>query len=133
MLYRIIFSIILLSTFSCQTRKKVSFEEIQNIINANCTSCHNPLGGAPFSLETFKDIKSKASTIQDVLENGIMPPWPADPNYRSFIGEKTIDNAQRKKIIDWIKQGAPGPVGEEELITTKLLKDKKEGDIFEMT
>jgi len=34
-----------------------------------------------------------------------MPPWPADPNYRSFINQKTLSEDEIKKIIKWIKDG----------------------------
>ena len=91
---------------ACGKEEEISFKEVHGIIIQNCSPCHRENGPAPFSLLTYKDIKKKASTIQDVLENNIMPPWPADPNYRHFLGERVLDPNSRRKIIKWVEQGA---------------------------
>ena len=33
-----------------------------------------------------------------------MPPWPADPNFSSFLGEKTLSEKEKKVIQNWLKQ-----------------------------
>jgi hypothetical protein len=36
-----------------------------------------------------------------------MPPWPADPSYSHFLGERVLDDAQIQTIQNWVATGAP--------------------------
>lgn len=111
MLYRIagltsVFLLLVLN--SCneiqnQNYEQLSFaEDIQPIIHEHCSTCHNNEGAAPFDLITYSDIQRKAKTIKEVVNSGYMPPWPADPNYRRFIGEKLLPESDRNKLIAWL-------------------------------
>jgi hypothetical protein len=41
-----------------------------------------------------------------------MPPWPADPSYSHFVGEKYLSDAEIATIKRWVEQGcAPGNEG----------------------
>ena len=38
-----------------------------------------------------------------------MPPWPADPNYSHFIGEKILTEKEKMILQKWYDQGSiPG-------------------------
>lgn len=109
MLYRIIgiliLAILLVQACSRSTSDfdHLSFEdEIQPIIWKNCSGCHNSNGAAPFSLITYEDVVRKSKTIKEVLEDGSMPPWPADENYRHYLGEKILDNEDRLRLLAWL-------------------------------
>src|ERR1051325_9478725 len=65
-------------------------KQIHPIISQHCTSCHQPGQAAPFSLFGYKDVKLRSDLILYVVENKIMPPWPADPSYRSFMNENIL-------------------------------------------
>ncbi|MEM7160954.1 MAG: hypothetical protein AAF487_00810 [Bacteroidota bacterium] len=109
MLYRIgLLSFILIFTFSCQEKKekRIPFSEVKEIVHRNCFGCHHPGGAAPFTLYTHDQIKRKANTIKDVVENGVMPPWPANSNYTHFIDEKKLTSIEKNALIKWIEQGA---------------------------
>lgn len=82
-------------------------EHIEPIIYKNCTPCHRQNGGAPFELTSFKKVKNKARTIAKVTALRYMPPWPADPSYRHFIGEKRLTNQEIELIGRWVKNGCP--------------------------
>lgn len=81
--------------------------DIAPIIIENCTPCHRSGGAAPFSLTTFNQVNRKKNTILAVTQSGLMPPWPADRNYSHFIGERYLSDADKDKIKDWIRGGAP--------------------------
>lgn len=84
-------------------------EDIAPIIHANCTPCHHTDGAAPFNLITYSDVSQKAKTIAEVTKIRYMPPWPADPNYRHFKGERYLDDSQIELIQKWVSQGkVPG-------------------------
>ena len=89
--------------FSCNTNsltlpKNPTFNEhIAPIIYKNCTPCHRTGGAAPFNLTNYKEVWRKKKTIRKVTQSGYMPPWPADPNYSHFSGEKIL--SPRDKAI----------------------------------
>jgi mono/diheme cytochrome c family protein len=91
--------------------EKVTFtEHIAPLIYKNCASCHRDGGAGPFSLITYKEVLKKAKTIGKVTKDRIMPPWPADPTYSHFIGEKYLSDAEIELIQQWLAQGMPeGP------------------------
>ncbi len=105
--------------FSCEEKKdkKLKFEggienptfsgDIAPLFYNNCVPCHRPGEAGPFSLITYKDIKKRSETIKYVVETRYMPPWPADPNYRHFVGERYLSDAQIEMLITWIDNGLP--------------------------
>lgn len=81
-------------------------EHVAPILYRNCISCHRPAGTAPFSLLTYPDVARRASFVQHVTERRIMPPWKANPHFRSFANEKRLTDAEIKTIQAWVQGGA---------------------------
>jgi hypothetical protein len=82
-------------------------QDIAPIIYQNCTPCHRSGGAAPFSLTSYSHVFRKKKTILSVTQSGLMPPWPADRNYRHFLGERYLSDADKEKLKRWIEGGAP--------------------------
>jgi hypothetical protein len=80
--------------------------------NNICGQCHHSGGLGPFSLTSYEDVFKRKNTILHVLEMNIMPPWRPDTSYSHFLGEYSLGIADRRRIIDWIKCGAPFSVGD---------------------
>jgi len=80
-------------------------EHIAPIIFNHCTQCHRKEGQAPFNLWSYSDVMRKKKTILKVISDGIMPPWPADPNYSNFIGENYLTDIEKKTMLRWAEQG----------------------------
>src|SRR5438105_5056158 len=77
--------------FSCNNGKQYTYGgDIAPIIDKNCVPCHRPGGGAPFSLQSYADVRKKAKTIVSVTKSGYMPPWPADKHYSRFLNERGL-------------------------------------------
>ncbi len=36
-----------------------------------------------------------------------MPPWPPEPGYGDFLGERRLTADQIRLIAEWVKQGCP--------------------------
>ena len=109
-----LFSIIFLATvFTFLTTKALAQKElitfnkhVAPIIFNNCTPCHHENGTAPFPLESYKDVSKRATFIKYVTETRYMPPWKADPHYRTFANEKTLTEKEINTIKKWVEQGA---------------------------
>ncbi len=85
---------------------KVTFNEhVAPIIHQNCSPCHRPNGGAPFQMITYRDVAKRAKMIRDVTADRYMPPWPADPHYQSFVGERFLSDRQIALLAKWVKDG----------------------------
>ena len=80
--------------------------DIAPILQKNCLPCHREQGAAPFSLASYAAVKKRAKTIAKVTQKRIMPPWPADPTYSHFVGEKVLLDRDIAIIQKWVKQGA---------------------------
>lgn len=95
------------ATLKGQETVPTFYQNIAPIVWENCTPCHHTGGSAPFVLETYKDVAKRASFVQFVTEQNIMPPWKANPHYRSFAGEKSLTVQEKEAIRLWVAAGAP--------------------------
>ncbi len=80
-------------------------KHIAPILRANCVACHRPGQAGPFNLLTYQDALIAANKIKFVTETRYMPPWPADPEYTHFIGERVLSNKEIELIKKWVEQG----------------------------
>src|SRR5215831_1325058 len=85
-------------------------KDIAPIVFQYCSPCHRPGEAAPFSLLTYEDVRKHALQIVAVTESRFMPPWPPDPGYGEFAGDRRLSVEQLNFIAEWVKAG--GPEGE---------------------
>jgi tetratricopeptide (TPR) repeat protein len=81
--------------------------DIAPIIGQHCAACHRPGQSAPFALLTYADVKKHADQIAAVTHSGFMPPWLPEAGYGEFTGARQLNEEDRRKIADWVRQGAP--------------------------
>jgi Flp pilus assembly protein TadD len=81
--------------------------QIAPILYSNCTTCHHPGGGGPFSLLTWQDAQRWAPQITHVTQSRFMPPWLPEHGYGDFEGERRLTDAEIALIAKWVKAGAP--------------------------
>jgi hypothetical protein len=87
---------------------KVTFTEyIAPVLYSNCTQCHRDGGGAHFNLVTYADAKKYAGSMAFVAKERMMPPWPADPHYTEFVGQKVMGEYEIALLEKWVKDGTP--------------------------
>jgi hypothetical protein len=82
-------------------------EDIAPIIFKNCAPCHRPSEAGPFPLLTYDDVLKKAKTVAAVTQARYMPPWPADPSYSHFLGERVLKDDEIRMIQRWVAAGSP--------------------------
>jgi len=92
--------------YSSSSGQKITFSQnIAPIIKSKCSGCHQPGEIAPFSLLSYNDVKKRAKLIEYVVDNNVMPPWPADTSYRRYLNEKVLSQNEVLAIKGWINQG----------------------------
>jgi mono/diheme cytochrome c family protein len=82
-------------------------EHIAPIVYRSCARCHRAGTVAPFPLLTYQDAAQRSELIRYVTATRYMPPWPADPTYRHFVGEHVLTDEQIALIGRWVERGAP--------------------------
>ena len=90
-------------------------EDISPIIYNNCTSCHRSGEiGAFLPLTNYLEVYENRYWIAYAIEGDderhgepIMPPWPPDREYSTFIGERYLNEDEIHIILDWIEEEAP--------------------------
>ncbi|ASV29393.1 hypothetical protein [Maribacter cobaltidurans] len=109
------------------------YEDIEKIIINNCASCHKKNGYGPFPLTTYEEVKKKGTFIAHVTKIKYMPPWKADPEYRTFKNQRVLKKEEIEKINEWVSQGMKEgkKVGERPKIPD-LLNNRKPDLVLEM-
>src|SRR5207253_8105676 len=79
--------------------------DVAPIVWKQCAPCHRPGQPAPFSLQTFSDVKSNSRQILKVIADNSMPPWPPEPGFGHFEHERRLSESDKKTIADWVNQG----------------------------
>src|SRR4051812_22574415 len=101
---------IALSLSSCENNPNAGIQkrsvtwssEIAPIIYKNCTPCHRPEQSGSFNLLSYEDAKKPGRRIRFAVSTRYMPPWPADPSYSHFVGERVLTQEEIKLIDEWV-------------------------------
>lgn len=83
-----------------------TYNDIAPILYKNCTSCHRPGGGAPFSMLSYASISPWTTSMLHVLQHSEMPPWAVDTSYIHFVNERQITKEDKDSLLTWIFDGS---------------------------
>ncbi|NBO91373.1 MAG: hypothetical protein EBV06_03515, partial [Planctomycetia bacterium] len=87
---------------------KVTFtKDVLPILQKNCQECHRAGQIGPMNLTTHDDAVSWADTIREVVTEGRMPPWYADPKHGQWANDKRLDADEKKTLLAWLDGGMP--------------------------
>jgi thiol-disulfide isomerase/thioredoxin len=81
--------------------------DVAPLLQKHCQSCHRPGQIAPFALTDYKQAAGWARMIQEVLEEGRMPPWHADPRHGKFSNDPSLKPEDKRRILAWVEAGCP--------------------------
>ncbi|MGH7139736.1 MAG: redoxin domain-containing protein, partial [Pirellulales bacterium] len=82
-------------------------KHIAPILNAHCVRCHRAGEIGPFTLGSYEDVVGWTDTIREVITEGRMPPWHANPQFGHFRNDARLPNDAKELIFKWIDNGAP--------------------------
>jgi hypothetical protein len=86
---------------------EITFDDVAPILHQKCAECHRPGQVAPFSMLTYEDTIGWGQMIGEVVLDGRMPPWHADPAYGHFANDRSLTLEQKDMLLRWIAAGSP--------------------------
>jgi peroxiredoxin len=82
-------------------------KEVSRLLQRRCALCHRPGEAAPFSLTGYADAAAWAPMIREVVADGRMPPWFADPGHGRFRNDARLTDDEKRLLVQWIDDGCP--------------------------
>lgn len=80
-------------------------QHVAVLLDQKCVKCHRPGEVAPFPLTDYAEVVGWAETIREVVDNGRMPPWLANPEHGKFANDARLSDDEKQLIRDWIEGG----------------------------
>jgi peroxiredoxin/mono/diheme cytochrome c family protein len=81
--------------------------QVSRILQQHCIECHRPGRIGPFVMTGYKDVLGWGEMIREVVDQGRMPPWHANPAYGHFKNENRLTDGEKKLITTWVENGCP--------------------------
>ena len=82
-------------------------DQVARLFQRHCVECHREGEIGPFSLTSYEESVGWADTILEVVDNGRMPPWHANPDHGHYKNARYLSAAEKKLLHDWVATGAP--------------------------
>lgn len=82
-------------------------KHVSRVLQKNCQECHRPGQIGPMALLTYDDAVAWSETIREVITEGRMPPWYADPRYGKWSNDRSLSKADRDTLLAWLDGGTP--------------------------
>jgi peroxiredoxin/mono/diheme cytochrome c family protein len=82
-------------------------KHVARIMQDRCVSCHRPNEVAPFALTSYDEVLGWGATIREVVQEGRMPPWFADPRFGHFANDARLSDEEKRLISTWVDNGCP--------------------------
>lgn len=81
--------------------------QIARILQTHCLECHRPGRIGPFEMTSYDEVVGWGEMIREVIDQGRMPPWHADPKHGEFVNDKSLTDEEKQLINTWVKNGCP--------------------------
>ena len=81
--------------------------QIARILQDRCVECHRAGEIAPFAMNDYGEVAGWADAIAEVIRDRRMPPWHADPKAGHFRNDRSMPEADKELIYQWVAAGAP--------------------------
>ena len=89
------------------TREVTYSRDVAPILQARCQSCHRAGQIGPFALASYRDAKRWSASIAEVIDDGRMPPWHADPRSGHFANDRSLAPADKATLLAWLDGSMP--------------------------
>ncbi len=58
-------------------------------------------------MSSYQEIVGWSPTIREVVDQGRMPPWHANPEFGHFTNDRRLPDDEKRLLLTWIDNGAP--------------------------
>jgi hypothetical protein len=104
------------------TYAQISYSKtIAPMVEAKCTTCHQPGGIGPMPLTSYEQVKGFSPMIREVIRTHRMPPFQPDESVGQWKDDGRLSPDQMKTLVHWIDAGAPRGAGDDPLKKVSLL------------
>lgn len=83
------------------------FRDVTQILRRHCVECHQQGQIAPFALTDYDEVVGWSETIREVIVEGRMPPWHANPDHGTFANARSLTEQEQAVLFSWIDNGMP--------------------------
>lgn len=91
-----------------EPRGDVTFtNQVARILQNRCEGCHRQGEAAPFALQDYDEVVGWAGMIREVVGEGRMPPWTANPEFGHFSNDARLSDEEKQTLFAWIDNGCP--------------------------
>jgi peroxiredoxin/mono/diheme cytochrome c family protein len=81
--------------------------QIARIFQEHCVECHRAGRIGPFQMTSYEEVVGWGEMIREVVEEGRMPPWHANPAYGHFDNDMRLSDEDKQLIVAWVENGCP--------------------------
>lgn len=81
--------------------------QIARVFQKHCIECHRDGEIGPFALTDYEEAVGWAETILEVIDDGRMPPWHANPEYGDFANARRMPAEDKNALQKWVAAGVP--------------------------
>jgi len=81
--------------------------QVSRILNAQCVECHRDAEIGPFALTDYDEVVGWADMMLEVIEQGRMPPWHANPKFGHFKNTRHMPQQAKDQLAQWVASGMP--------------------------
>jgi thiol-disulfide isomerase/thioredoxin len=82
-------------------------KHVAPILNQHCVECHRAGEIAPFPLTSYQETIGWDAMIAEVVSEGRMPPWNANPEFGHFRNDSRLSSEEKQTLQAWIQNGCP--------------------------
>lgn len=82
-------------------------KQVSRVLNTHCVECHREGEIGPFALTDYDEIVGWADMIVEVVDQGRMPPWHANPDFGHYANERIMSDKEKQVLRDWLAAGTP--------------------------
>lgn len=83
------------------------YRDAKAVLDSKCGSCHRPGDIAPFSLQTYDEVRAVAAVLPNALLAQTMPPWSPAPGCREYEHSRELSEAEQELLLTWLDEGTP--------------------------
>lgn len=82
-------------------------QHISRLMQQHCVRCHREGQVAPFTLTSYEETSAWAEMMLEVIDDGRMPPWHANPEYGHFANDARMSDEDKQLFRQWVENGMP--------------------------